>query len=132
MMSSRIQSTPPRSHSPLLVRIQSDVSANRSVIVVSPASICRAVTPENAKNPWRASLPIVERAAGHCGNNWGSMYTKRNYSVKDMVWWTRQDTVLLLVIALIPVVVYEAFDQKWLHLPWLPIAVVGTAVAPGC
>jgi putative membrane protein len=57
------------------------------------------------------------------------MYTKRNYSVKDMVWWTRHDTVLLLVIALIPVVIYEAFDQKWLHLPWLPIAVVGTAVA---
>ncbi|MBW2191846.1 MAG: hypothetical protein JRG93_20105, partial [Deltaproteobacteria bacterium] len=46
-----------------------------------------------------------------------------------MAWWTRHDTVLLLVIALIPVIVYEVFDQKWLHLPWLPIAVVGTAVA---
>jgi len=57
------------------------------------------------------------------------MYTKRNYSVKDMVWWTRQDTVVLIIIALVPVVVYEVFDQKWLHLPWLPIAVVGTAVA---
>jgi putative membrane protein len=57
------------------------------------------------------------------------MYTKKNYSVKDMAWWTRQDTALLLVIALIPVIVYQVFDQKWLHLPWLPIAVVGTAVA---
>ena len=57
------------------------------------------------------------------------MYTKKNYSVKDMALWTRQDTALLLFIALIPVVIYQLFDQKWLHLPWLPIAVVGTAVA---
>jgi putative membrane protein len=57
------------------------------------------------------------------------MYTKRNYSLKDMAWWTRHDTVVLLLIALVPVVVYEILDQRWLHLPWLPIAVVGTAVA---
>jgi len=60
---------------------------------------------------------------------WARMYTRKNYSVKDMAWWTRHDTVLLLLIALVPVIVYELFDQKWLHLPWLPIAVVGTAVA---
>ncbi len=57
------------------------------------------------------------------------MYTKKNYSVVDMAWWTRHETALLLLIAAIPVIVYEVFDQKWLHLPWLPIAVVGTAVA---
>lgn len=57
------------------------------------------------------------------------MYTKRNYSLKDMVSWTRRETFLFALIALIPVIVYEVFDQKWLHLPWLPIAVVGTAVA---
>jgi len=57
------------------------------------------------------------------------MYTRKGYSLKDMVLWTRQETVVLTIIALIPVVVYEIFGQKWLHLPWLPIAVVGTAVA---
>ena len=57
------------------------------------------------------------------------MYTRKNYSVRDMAWWTRRDTAILLLIALIPVIVYELFDQRWLHLPWLPIAVVGTAVA---
>ena len=46
-----------------------------------------------------------------------------------MALWTRRETVLLTLIALVPVVAYEVFDQKWLHLPWLPIAVVGTAVA---
>jgi putative membrane protein len=57
------------------------------------------------------------------------MYTKKNYSIKDMAMWTRWDTALLTLIAVVPVVAYEVFDQKWLHLPWLPIAVVGTAVA---
>lgn len=57
------------------------------------------------------------------------MYTKRNYSLATMISWTRRETALFLVIALLPVVVYEVLDQKWLHLPWLPIAVVGTAVA---
>jgi putative membrane protein len=46
-----------------------------------------------------------------------------------MVLWTRRETILLTLIALAPVVAYEVFEQKWLHLPWLPIAVVGTAVA---
>ena len=45
-----------------------------------------------------------------------------------MAMWTRRETVLLTLMALIPVVAYEVLDQKWLHLPWLPIAVVGTAV----
>ena len=57
------------------------------------------------------------------------MYTKKSYSVADMARWTLRDTVLMLSIALVPVIIYQVFDQKWLHLPWLPIAVVGTAVA---
>ena len=57
------------------------------------------------------------------------MYTKRNYSMKDLAAWTRRETVLLAMIAVIPVIAYDMFDQTWLHLPWLPIAVVGTAVA---
>ncbi len=32
-------------------------------------------------------------------------------------------------MALIPVILYEVFNLKWLHLPWLPIALIGTAVA---
>ena len=57
------------------------------------------------------------------------MYTKKSYSVADMALWTLRDTALMLSIALVPVIIYQVFDQKWLHLPWLPIAVVGTAVA---
>jgi len=57
------------------------------------------------------------------------MYTKIKYSPLDMAKWTRFDTIKFLILALIPVVLYEVFDLKWLHLPWLPIALVGTAVA---
>ncbi len=46
-----------------------------------------------------------------------------------MVSWTRQETRLFVLLALVPVVLYEVLDQKWLHLPWLPIALIGTAVA---
>jgi putative membrane protein len=57
------------------------------------------------------------------------MYTKRGYSFRDLASWTRQETFLLTIIATVPVFAYQVLDQKWLHLPWLPIAVVGTAVA---
>ena len=57
------------------------------------------------------------------------MYTKVKYSNITMVKWTRVETFLFLILALIPVILYEIFDLKWLHLPWLPIALIGTAVA---
>ena len=57
------------------------------------------------------------------------MYTKPRYSLKDMLQWTRAETLLFLAIAAVPVILYEVFGQKWLHVPWLPVALVGTAVA---
>jgi len=57
------------------------------------------------------------------------MYTKSKYSPMAMVKWTSHDIILFFILALIPVVLYEVFDLKWLHLPWLPIALIGTAVA---
>ena len=57
------------------------------------------------------------------------MYTKKNYSVRDMLYWTRHDILVFVLVATVPVVLYEVLEQRWLHLPWLPIALVGTAVA---
>lgn len=57
------------------------------------------------------------------------MYTKIKFSPLDMAKWTKYETIKFLILALIPVVLYEVFDLKWLHLPWLPIALIGTAVA---
>lgn len=57
------------------------------------------------------------------------MYTRPNYSLKDMVRWTRRDIYKFIVIAVLPVAMYSLLNFKWLHLPWLPIALIGTAVA---
>ena len=57
------------------------------------------------------------------------MYTKRTYSIGTMLKWTRYDILWFLLISTIPVVLYTVFRWYWLHLPWLPIGLVGTAVA---
>lgn len=57
------------------------------------------------------------------------MYTKRNYSVKDMLSWTRRYIYIFVILSLIPVLLYTGLRWYWLHLPWLPIGLVGTALA---
>ena len=36
---------------------------------------------------------------------------------------------MFLIISLIPVLLFDVLGWKWLHLPWLPIGLLGTAVA---
>ncbi|MGB3131872.1 MAG: bestrophin family ion channel [Saprospiraceae bacterium] len=57
------------------------------------------------------------------------MHIGNNYSTKEVLFWTRKDIYLLLVISSIPVVLYQIFDLKWIAIPWLPVALLGTAVA---
>lgn len=57
------------------------------------------------------------------------MFIKKKYSIKDMVLWTRWETLAFFFVGLVPTVLYEVIGFKWLQLPWTPIALVGTAVA---
>lgn len=57
------------------------------------------------------------------------MYTKKKYSLRDMVLWTRYETFRFFVIACIVAVLYEIIGLRWLQIPWTPVALVGTAVA---
>lgn len=57
------------------------------------------------------------------------MYTQKKYKLFDMVKWTRMDTYIFVVVSLIPLVLYKLLGFRWLQLPWLPIALIGTAVA---
>jgi len=57
------------------------------------------------------------------------MYTKKKYSFRDMILWTRVEIAIFFLVALVPTVLFEVVDLKWLRLPWTPIALVGTAVA---
>lgn len=57
------------------------------------------------------------------------MYAKRNYSIKIMFTWTRRNIYKFILIASVPTILYEVFNWKFIHLPWLPIALVGSALA---
>lgn len=57
------------------------------------------------------------------------MHVGKNYTFKEVILWTRRDILLLFVIAAVPTTLYQMLDWKWITLPWLPIALLGTAVA---
>jgi len=57
------------------------------------------------------------------------MYIKRIFPVKTVLKWTRRDIYLFLLIGAIPVVLFDIVGLKWLHVPWLPLGVLGTAIS---
>jgi len=56
------------------------------------------------------------------------MHAGRHYKLREVLYWTRREIYGLIPLAVVPTVLYEVFDFK-ISLPWLPIALVGTAVA---
>jgi len=57
------------------------------------------------------------------------MHIGRNYRIKEVLLWTRRYIYIFIAISSVPVIIYELADHTWLSIPWLPIALVGTAVA---
>ncbi|MFN0120297.1 MAG: bestrophin family protein [Blastocatellia bacterium] len=57
------------------------------------------------------------------------MFTGRNYSLREFLIWTRREIVFLLAVAFVPTMLYVTAGWRWLAIPWLPIALIGTAVA---
>lgn len=57
------------------------------------------------------------------------MYVQRKFPLKGMLQWTRRDIYKFIIIGTVPVFLFKGLGLYWLHLPWLPIGVVGTAVA---
>ena len=57
------------------------------------------------------------------------MHSGRSYSIPEVVFWTWRDVISTLIIATIPTFLYAVLGWTWLALPWLPIALLGTAVA---
>jgi ion channel-forming bestrophin family protein len=57
------------------------------------------------------------------------MYTGRNYPIKEFLVWTRREIYFLLIVAIVPTVLYDMANWKWLVMPWVPTALIGTAVA---
>ncbi|KAA3640379.1 MAG: hypothetical protein DWQ02_02155 [Bacteroidetes bacterium] len=57
------------------------------------------------------------------------MYTKKVYKARDMVRWTRFETILFFSIVTAVTALYYFLDLQWLKFPWTPLALIGTAVA---
>jgi len=57
------------------------------------------------------------------------MHAGKRYTLKQFLFWTRRDIYVLVVFAAIPTALYFFFDWKWLAIPWVPIALIGTAAA---
>jgi len=57
------------------------------------------------------------------------MHVGKKFSLFEALLWTRRDILKFLLLAAIPVLLYDQLHWTWLGIPWLPIALVGTAVA---
>lgn len=57
------------------------------------------------------------------------MLTKNRYSTKDMMRWTRKETFGYALLMILITVLFDIFDMTFLHVPWTPVALIGTAVA---
>lgn len=57
------------------------------------------------------------------------MYTRRRFSFKSVLIWTKKEIIFFIIFASIVTVIYEILDIKWLQVPLAPVALIGTAVA---
>lgn len=57
------------------------------------------------------------------------MHAGKRYHFFEFVRWTRRDIYKLGVLSVLPTIMYELLGWHWLAIPWVPIALVGTASA---
>src|SRR5262245_914705 len=57
------------------------------------------------------------------------MHTGNHYRLQDIIYWTRREIVFLAVLAAVPTALYDFADWKFLAIPWVPVALIGTAAA---
>lgn len=57
------------------------------------------------------------------------MLTKVRYTLKEMILWTRGETLLFVLYALLITFLYKILGFVFIDMPWTPVALIGTAVA---
>ncbi len=57
------------------------------------------------------------------------MFVKKNFSLFNILRFSGIHIIWLTVWATAVTVFYEAFHFEWLEIPWLPLSIIGTAVA---
>src|SRR5215216_4726076 len=57
------------------------------------------------------------------------MYIKRHMSLILIYFFTWRIMLFSLITGIIAVLVYQHLGWKWVAIPWLPVSLIGTAVA---
>ncbi|KAB2813961.1 bestrophin family protein [Phaeocystidibacter luteus] len=57
------------------------------------------------------------------------MHAGSHFKLLEALIWTRRDLYKFALIASIATVAYEVLDFKWISIPWIPVTLIGTAVA---
>ena len=57
------------------------------------------------------------------------MHSGRRFKLGEVIYWTRRDIYYFILFATVPTILYYFFAVKWLVIPWVAIALVGTATA---
>ncbi|MEO1448637.1 MAG: bestrophin family ion channel [Bacteroidota bacterium] len=57
------------------------------------------------------------------------MFVKKNFSLRQILQFSGHHLLWLIPWMTSVAIAYEIFDLSWLRIPWLPLAVIGTAVA---
>lgn len=57
------------------------------------------------------------------------MYTQRRFPMKRLLAWTMREIIFFLVFSTLITVLFDVVNIKWLHVPLVPVGLIGTAVA---
>ncbi|MDV3925542.1 multidrug transporter [Elizabethkingia anophelis] len=57
------------------------------------------------------------------------MNTSSHYKLKHFIPWTRIKVYKMLILSIIPTLLFYFMGWKWLAIPWVPVALLGTATA---
>ncbi|MCD9853315.1 multidrug transporter [Epilithonimonas sp. JDS] len=57
------------------------------------------------------------------------MNASNRYKVSHFILWSREKIVKMVIISTIPTLLFYFLGWKWLAVPWVPIALLGTATA---
>lgn len=57
------------------------------------------------------------------------MHSGKSYKFSEFLLWTRRNIYITLIISIIPVLLYQLLDWKFIAIPWTVVALLGTATA---
>lgn len=57
------------------------------------------------------------------------MNISSHYKLLHFIPWTRSKIYKMLLLSIVPTVLFHFLDFKWLAIPWVPVALLGTATA---